>query len=73
MSAPLRDRFGVILRLELYSNEELAAIVNRSAGILGINIDKEGAAEIASRSRGTPRIANFLKEAVTSQRLSMTA
>lgn len=60
LSAPLRDRFGVILRLELYSNEELAAIVNRSAGILGINIDKEGAAEIASRSRGTPRIANRL-------------
>lgn len=60
LSAPLRDRFGVILRLELYSNEELAAIVNRSAGILGINIDKDGAAEIASRSRGTPRIANRL-------------
>ena len=60
LSAPLRDRFGVILRFELYSNEELAAIVNRSAGILGINIDKEGAAEIASRSRGTPRIANRL-------------
>lgn len=60
LSAPLRDRFGVILRLELYSNEELAAIVNRSAGILGINIDSEGAAEIASRSRGTPRIANRL-------------
>lgn len=60
LSAPLRDRFGVILRLELYSNEELATIVNRSAGILDINIDGEGAAEIASRSRGTPRIANRL-------------
>lgn len=60
LSAPLRDRFGVILRLELYSNDELASIVNRSAGILGINIDKEGAMEIASRSRGTPRIANRL-------------
>lgn len=60
LSAPLRDRFGVILRLELYSNEELATIVNRSAGILGIDIDSEGAAEIASRSRGTPRIANRL-------------
>lgn len=60
LSAPLRDRFGVIFRLDLYSNEELARIVNRSAGILQIDIDREGAVEIASRSRGTPRIANRL-------------
>ncbi|MBR6651143.1 MAG: Holliday junction branch migration DNA helicase RuvB [Clostridia bacterium] len=60
LSAPLRDRFGVILRLELYTPEELAQIVKRSAGILGIEIDKYGALEIASRSRGTPRIANRL-------------
>ena len=60
LSAPLRDRFGVILRLEMYTPEELAMIVKRSAGILGIAIDDEGALEIASRSRGTPRIANRL-------------
>ena len=60
LSAPLRDRFGVILRLELYTPEQLAQIVTRSAGILGIGIDKYGALEIASRSRGTPRIANRL-------------
>ena len=59
-SAPLRDRFGVIFRLEMYSPEQLATIVKRSAGILGIAIDDDGAAEIASRSRGTPRIANRL-------------
>lgn len=58
LSAPLRDRFGVILRLELYSPEELRRIVERSAGILGIEIDSAGADEIARRSRGTPRIAN---------------
>ena len=58
LSAPLRDRFGVVLRLELYKPEELAEIVMRSARILGIEIDEEGAIEIASRSRGTPRIAN---------------
>ena len=58
LSAPLRDRFGVVLRLELYKPEELAQIVTRSARILGIDIDEEGAVEIASRSRGTPRIAN---------------
>lgn len=62
LSAPLRDRFGVSLRLELYSPEELGRIVARSAAILGIDIDPSGAAEIASRSRGTPRIANrFLR------------
>lgn len=60
LSAPLRDRFGVISRLELYSHSELAKIVTRSAGILGIDIDEEGALELASRSRGTPRIANRL-------------
>lgn len=64
LSAPLRDRFGMIFRLELYTPEQLADIVNRSSGILEIPIDPEGAAEIASRSRGTPRIANrFLKRA----------
>ncbi len=58
LSAPLRDRFGVTLRLELYTPEELAHIVTRSAGILDVLIEKEGALEIARRSRGTPRIAN---------------
>lgn len=58
LSAPLRDRFGVTLRLELYSPEELATIVTRSAGILAVPIEEEGALEIAKRSRGTPRIAN---------------
>ena len=62
LSAPLRDRFGVSLRLELYSPEELSKIVTRSAAILGMEIDPQGAWEIASRSRGTPRIANrFLR------------
>lgn len=60
LSAPLRDRFGVIFRLELYTPQELSIIVKRSAGILGIEIDDQGAAMIASRSRGTPRIANRL-------------
>lgn len=64
LSAPLRDRFGVILRLELYTPEELALIVKRSAKILNIPIDEEGALEIASRSRGTPRIANRLLKRV---------
>jgi len=58
LSAPLRDRFGVTLRLELYTAEELAQIVTRSAGILNVSIQPEGAYEIARRSRGTPRIAN---------------
>ena len=62
LSAPLRDRFGVSLRLELYTPEELARIVTRSATILGMDIDPQGAMEIASRSRGTPRLANrFLR------------
>ncbi len=60
LTAPLRDRFGVILRLELYTPEELSQIVKRSAGILDIYTDDGGALEIASRSRGTPRIANRL-------------
>ena len=58
LSAPLRDRFGVTLRLELYTPEELALIVTRSAGILDVPIEEDGAMEIAKRSRGTPRIAN---------------
>lgn len=58
LSAPLRDRFGVTLRLELYTPDELCKIVTRSAGILGVSIEPEGAMEIARRSRGTPRIAN---------------
>ena len=58
LTAPLRDRFGVTLRLELYTPEELQLIVERSAGILGVDIEADGAYEIASRSRGTPRIAN---------------
>lgn len=62
LTAPLRDRFGVIERLELYEPEELCTIIMRSASILGIACDKEGAVELARRSRGTPRIANrFLK------------
>ena len=58
LSAPLRDRFGVTLRLELYTPEELTKIVTRSAGILNVPIEEDGAMEIARRSRGTPRIAN---------------
>lgn len=58
LSAPLRDRFGVTLRLELYTPEELSQIVTRSAGILDVPIEPDGALEIARRSRGTPRIAN---------------
>lgn len=64
LTSPLRDRFGVIMRLELYTPEELAKIVTRSAGILDIEISPEGAYEIASRSRGTPRIANRLLKRV---------
>ena len=62
LSAPLRDRFGVVARLELYTPEELCKIAMRSAGILGIEVEPEGAMELARRSRGTPRIVNrFLK------------
>ena len=64
LTTPLRDRFGVLLRLELYTPEELCSIVKRSAGILNIPIDEDGALEIASRSRGTPRIANRLLKRV---------
>ncbi|GAB3002144.1 Holliday junction ATP-dependent DNA helicase RuvB [Arenimonas maotaiensis] len=60
LTGPLRDRFGIVQRLEFYSTEELARIVRRSAGILGIDCDADGAVEIARRSRGTPRIANRL-------------
>ena len=64
LTAPLRDRFGVISRLEMYTKDELSEIITRSADILNIGIDKDGAAEIASRSRGTPRIANRLLKRV---------
>lgn len=64
LTAPLRDRFGVLLRLELYTPEQLAGIIRRSAGILGVELDNDGALEIASRSRGTPRIANRLLKRV---------
>ncbi len=64
LTTPLRDRFGVLLKLELYTPEQLATIVKRSASILGIGINENGAYEIASRSRGTPRIANRLLKRV---------
>ncbi len=64
LTAPLRDRFGVLSRLELYTTEELVRIVKRSASILNVEIDDGGAAEIASRSRGTPRISNRLLKRV---------
>jgi holliday junction DNA helicase RuvB len=60
VSAPLRSRFGIVLRLEFYTHEDLRVIVDRSAEILGVEIDRAGSMEIASRSRGTPRIANRL-------------
>jgi holliday junction DNA helicase RuvB len=60
LSAPLRSRFGIVLRLEFYSHEELRIIIERSAEILRVEIDRDGATELASRSRGTPRIANRL-------------
>ena len=64
LSSPLRDRFGVQLRLELYTTEELQSIVTRTAGLLGVEIDEGGAREIARRSRGTPRIANRILKRV---------
>jgi Holliday junction DNA helicase RuvB len=64
LTAPLRDRFGVVIRLEFYSPEELAKIVLRSATILDVRITEDGAGEIARRSRGTPRIANRLLKRV---------
>ncbi|MBM3788819.1 MAG: Holliday junction branch migration DNA helicase RuvB [Acidobacteria bacterium] len=60
LTAPLRGRFGIIHRLEFYSNDELAVIVKQSAGVLGVEIEEAGAGELASRSRGTPRVANRL-------------
>jgi len=60
LTNPLRDRFGIVARLEFYDADELAAIVTRSAGLLGVPIDADGALELARRSRGTPRIANRL-------------
>jgi Holliday junction DNA helicase RuvB len=60
LTSPLRDRFGIVQRLEFYSTEDLTRIVTRSAGILGVQVDGQGAYEIARRSRGTPRIANRL-------------
>ena len=64
LTNPLRDRFGVICRLELYSPEELQVIINRSARILGVEIEEDASAEIAKRSRGTPRITNRLLKRV---------
>lgn len=64
LTAPLRDRFGVVQKLEFYMPEELQVIVERSAGVLGVEIEPEGAAEIARRSRGTPRLANRLLKRV---------
>lgn len=64
LTAPLRDRFGVVNRLEFYTNEELTDIIERSAYVLGVSIDTAGASEIAKRSRGTPRLANRLLKRV---------
>ena len=64
LSAPLRDRFGMLFRLEMYTPEELRQIVDRSAGILGVDADADGLLEIAQRSRGTPRIANRMLKRV---------
>ena len=64
LTSPLRDRFGVINRLKMYSPEELSQIINRSAGILGCQIDEDASLELASRSRGTPRVANRLLKRV---------
>ena len=64
LTTPLRDRFGIVERLELYNSEDLKTIVKRSSAILGINIDEEAAFEIARRSRGTPRIANRILKRV---------
>ena len=64
LTAPLRDRFGVINRLEFYTVEELQTIIQRSATVLGVEIDERGSAELARRSRGTPRLANRLLKRV---------
>ncbi len=74
LSAPLRDRFGVVNHLEFYTHDELKKIIVRSAAVLGVNIDEEGAYELARRSRGTPRLANrLLKRVRILRRLSMMA
>src|SRR5699024_11749537 len=64
LTAPLRDRFGVVNRLEFYTDEELKTIILRSASVLDVEIDAEGAMELARRSRGTPRLANRLLKRV---------
>ena len=64
LTAPLRDRFGVVQRLEFYTEEELRTIIMRSADVLGVEIDAKGALELAKRSRGTPRLANRLLKRV---------
>lgn len=64
LTSPLRDRFGIINRMDLYNKEELKKIITRSAKILGVAIQEDGAQEIAKRSRGTPRIANRLLKRV---------
>jgi Holliday junction DNA helicase RuvB len=64
LTAPLRDRFGVVSKLEYYSADELVTIINRSANVLGVRIDPEGAGALAARSRGTPRLANRLLKRV---------
>lgn len=64
LTAPLRDRFGVIHHLEFYTEDELKTIITRSAGVLGVEIDEKGAAEMAKRSRGTPRLANRILKRV---------
>ena len=64
LTGPLRDRFGIVFRLDYYTPEELSDIVKRSSGILDVSIDEEGALEIARRSRGTPRLANRLLKRV---------
>ena len=64
LTAPLRDRFGVVDRLEFYTNEELKTIILRSARVLDVEIEEEGALELARRSRGTPRLANRLLKRV---------
>ena len=64
LTAPLRDRFGVVQKMEFYTPEELKAVIIRSAGVLGVEIEEEGALELARRSRGTPRLANRLLKRV---------
>ena len=64
LTAPLRDRFGIVQKMDFYTPEELKTIVTRSAGVLGVEIEGQGAYEIARRSRGTPRLANRLLKRV---------